>query len=260
MITQESAIDALEADDVARGITWAFQSACDQALEDFARGTGYTALSAGVGRYDLLADRLDRVFSCGDYEVPEGMESVGLDVLYEGLPQQVRLTMPIIKAGTVIRSNLRGSNGWRVSGFRFITHSYPLGEAAQIDWAQSSKTLQSVSRQPPSTFVPITLLDLLLDQEQREDLAAQDAVPAVEMSTLVLVHALDRNTSDRELAIGHSRYNEGSVGPWHWREDLLRAPEPELNSRSVSSVVKPSIDAPDVTVRLRTTGAAEKTN
>jgi hypothetical protein len=260
MITQDAALDALEADHVARGITWAFQSACDQALEDFARGTGYTALSAGVGRYDLLADRLDRVFSCGGYKVPEGMESVGLDVLYEGLSQQARLTMPIIKAGTVIRSNLRGSNGWRIRGFRFITHSYPLGEVTRIDWAQSSRTLQSVSRQAPSTFVPTTLLDLLLDEEQRDDLAAQDAVPGVDMPTLVLVHALDRDTSDRELAIGHSRYNDGALGPWHWRNNLLRPLEPEQNSRSVSDIVRPSNDAPDVAVKLRTSGAAEKTN
>jgi len=258
MITQEAALDALKTDDIARGISWAFQSACDQALEDFARGTGYTALSAGVGRYDLLADRLDRVFSCGDYEVAEGMEFAGLDVLYEGLSPQARLTMPIVKAGRMIRSNLRGSNGWRVGGFRFITHSYPLGEVAQIDWTQSSKTLQSVSRQAPSAFVPLTLLDLILNQEQREDLAAQDAVPAVDMPTLVLVHALDRNTSDRELAIGHSRYNDDALEPWHWCESLLSPLEPELNSRSIPRVVKPPIDAPDVAVKLRTSGAAEK--
>lgn len=260
VITREAALEALHADDMSRGLAWAFQSACDQAFEDFARGTGYTALSAGVGRYDLLADRLDRIFSCGDFEVAEGMESVGLDVLYEGLTDQARRTMPVIKAGTVVRSNLHGSNGWALRGFRFITHSYRLGDVASIDWTHASKTLQAVSRQTPATFIPMTLLDEILDEEQRADLAAQDALPTVGMPTLVLVHALDRDTSERELAIGHSRYNEDSTVPWHWHEDLLGGPAPERSSRTVPYAPAPSQDAPDVSLRLRRSGAAEQAN
>lgn len=260
VITRDAALEALYADDIAHGIAWAFQSACDQAFEDFARGTGYTALSAGVGRYDLLADRLDRVFSTGDFEVAEGMESVGLDVLYDGLTEQARLTMPVIKAGSVVRSNLHGSNGWAVQGFRFITHSYRLGDIASIDWMHSSKTLQAVSRQSPATFVPMTLLDELLDEEQRQDFAAQDALPTVGMPTLVLVHALDRDTSERELAIGHSRYNEESPAPWHWHEDLLGGPAPDRSPRTVPDAPAASLDAPDVSVRLRQSGATEQAN
>lgn len=260
VITREAALKVLHTNDINRGIAWAFQSACDQAFGDFARGTGYTALSAGVGRYDLLADRLDRVFSCGDFEVAEGMESIGLDVLYDGLTDQARLTMPVIKAGTLVRSNLNGSNGWALRGFRFITHSYRWGEVASIDWMHSSKTLQAVSRQSPAAFVPMTLLDEILDEAQRDDLANQDALPTVSMPTLVLVHALDRDTSQRELAIGHSRYNEDAGGPWHWREDLLGGPAPKQSSRSVPNVPAPSQDAPDVSVRLRRSGALEQTN
>lgn len=260
MITRKGALEALNADDVSRGVAWAFNSACEQALEDFARGTGYTALSAGVGRYDLLADRLDRVFSCGDFEVAEGMESVGLDILLEGLTERARQTMPVVRAGTVVRSNLRGSNGWSLKGFRFITHSFQRGEVARIDWTQASKTLQAVARQAPASGQPMTLLDVMLNIEQRNDLASQDALPAVTLPTLVLVHALDRDTSERELAIGHSRYNEDLGGPWHWHEDLLSGPEPDQSARSVPNAPVTSNDEPDVTVRLRNKDAAESAN
>lgn len=257
MTTRNHAVDVLQANDVARGIAWAFNSACEQALEDFTRGTGYGALTAGVGRYELIADRLDRVFSCGDYEVPEGMESVGLDVLYEGLTERARLTMPVIPAGTVLRSNFRGSNGWTVGGFRFITHSYSRGGLNRIDWTQASKTLQAVARQAADDTELLTLLDVILDIEQRNDLAAQDDLPTVAMPTLVLVHALDRDTAERELAIGHSRYNDDIGDPWHWHEDLLSGPEPDQPGRVVPDAPAPTTQEPDVTVRLRKKDAAE---
>lgn len=245
------------ANDVQRGIAWAFNSACDQALEDFTRGTGYGALTAGVGRYELIADRLDRVFSCGDYEVAEGMESVGLDVLYDGLTERARLTMPVIPAGTVVRSNFRGSNGWSVGGLRFITHSFSLGELGRIDWTQASKTLQAIARQAPDDTELLTLLDVMLSIEQRNDLAAQDALPTVVMPTFVLVHALDRDTAERELAIGHSRYNDDVGGPWHWHEDLLSRPGPDQGARVVPDAPALTKQEPDVTVRLRKKDAAE---
>lgn len=258
VISRDAALAALYANDISRGIVWAYESTCEQALEDFARGTGYTALSAGVGRYDLLADRLDRVFSCGDYEVAAGMEAVGLDVLYEGLTERARTTMPVIKAGTVVRSNLRGSNGWSVAGFRFITHSFPLGELARIDWTQASKTLQAVSRQEPAgSPIPRNLLDMMLDEDQREDLAAQDALPFVGVPTLVLVHSLDRDTAEREIAIGQSRYNDDLGGSWHWREPLSGGPAPEKGARPAPEAPSPAHDEPDVTVRLRPSAAAE---
>jgi hypothetical protein len=256
-MTRKRALKILLANNVARGIAWAFNSACDQALEDFTRGTGYGALTAGVGRYELIADRLDRVFSCGDYEVAEGMESVGLDVLYDGLTERARLTMPVIPAGTVVRSNFRGSNGWSVGGFRFITHSFSPGGLGRIDWTQASKTLQAVSRQAPDDTELLTLLDVMLSIEQRNDLAAQDDLPAVVMPTVVLMHALDRDTAERELAIGHSRYNDDVGGPWHWHEDLLSRPGPGQRPRVVPDAPAPTQQEPDVTVRLRKKDAAE---
>ncbi len=100
----------------------------------------------------------------------------------------------------------------------------------------------------------------MLNDGQREDLAAQDALPLVGVPTLVLVHALDRDTSDSELSIGHSRYNDDHGGPWHWREDLLTGPEPQEHSRTVPGAPGPAHDAPDVAVRLRPAAEAEGAN
>lgn len=258
MISRDEALQALNTEYIRSGIVWAFKSACEQALEDFARGTGYKAPSAGLGRYELIADRLDRVFSCGDFEVQEGLESVGLDVLYEGLSEVSIASMPTIKAGLVIRNNLNGSNGWSLAGFRFITHSFTLGELTGIDWTSARKTLQAVSRQAPtSDSADRNLLDSLLSPEQRSDLAAQDSRPAVQIPTLVLAHALDRNTSESELAIGQSRYNDDEGRSWHWQEPLLGGPEPELVPRVNQENPTGPVLEPDAPVRLRPAASAE---
>lgn len=257
MINRSEVLETIRSSDVSVGISWAFGSACEQILEDFTRGAGYGALTAGVGRYEVLADRLDRVFSCGVYEVTPGMEFAGLDVLFEGLSERARATMPVIKAGTVTRSNLNGSNGWRVGGFRFITHSFDPGELAHIDWTSAKKTVKAVSRQSPSASDPVTLLDQILTAADREDLAAQDALPLVDLPTFVLGHSLDLVTSERELIIGHSRYNDDLGNPWHWQESLLDGGGGGTSSRPNPSAIPPHGDEPDVSVRLRPGAAAE---
>ena len=257
---RDEVLALLECDQVSAAIRWAFESACEQALADFARGTGYTALSAGVGRYDLIADRLDRVFSCRDYAVPDGLESAGLDVLYEGLSEKARTTMPRVKPGTVIRSNLNGSNGWSYRGLRFITHSVQLCELNRIDWTQESKTKKAVARQQPASPAIPTLLDSILTPTELADLALQDALPEVGVPTFVLVHALDRDSSDRELVFGHSRYNDDDGAPWNWHESLLGGHKPETTKQPLPNwTPNPSHVAPDVPVRLRQPAADRKT-
>ncbi|MFJ4254106.1 hypothetical protein [Microbacterium sp. NPDC090003] len=255
MITRDEVLQALHRTGAAPGIAWAFDAACEQILEDFTRGAGYGALTAGVGRYEVLADRMDRVFSCGDYEVEPGMEFEGLDIVFDGLSDRVQASMPVISAGTVTRSNLNGSNGWSVGGFRFITHAFDLGEHAKIDWTSATKTVQAVSRQAPGVFTPVTLLDHMLPAQAREDLAAQDALPLITIPTLVLGHALNLTTSERELLLGHSRYNDDEGNPWYWTESLLDGNGGVSGSRPMPGVVPPQVDEPDVAVRLRTNAA-----
>jgi len=259
VVTRDEVLPLLQQQQVGLALRWAFESACEQAMDDFARGTGYTALSAGVGRYDLLADRLDRVFACGDYAVADGQEAVGLDVLYEGLSERARRTMPRIPAGLVVRSNLHGSNGWGIRGLRIITHSVQPGQIAAIDWTQESKTKKAVSRQEPSKLDEPNVLQVMLGPEAAAEFGSQDALPEVGIPTVVLVHSLDRDTGGRELEVGHSRYNDDDGSPWHWREDLLRGPGPEENGLDLpGGDPSPSQDVPDVEVRLRTVPAATR--
>lgn len=252
VISRDEALATLRRTDAAAGVAWAFDSACEQILEDFTGGIGYGPLTAGVARYELVADRLDRVFSCGNYEVEPGMEFEGLDIVFGGLSERAQATMPMVTAGVVTRSNLNGSNGWSVGGFRFITHAFELGQQAGIDWTTATKTVQAVSRQEPfGTFTPVTLLDQILTAEARVDLAAHDALPFVGIPTLVLGHALDLTTSERELLIGHSRYNVDLGNPWHWTQSLLEGTGGGSSWRPHPGVVPPQVAEPDVTVRLR---------
>ncbi|WP_300267095.1 hypothetical protein [Microbacterium sp.] len=256
-MNRDDVLEALRRTNAIAGLSWAFGVACEQILEDFTRGSGYGALTAGVGRYEVLANRLDRVFSCGDYAVDAGMESAGLDFLFEGLSETARTTMPLMPAGTVTRSNLNGSNGWSLEGFRFITHAFEVGERARLDWTRATPTVQAVSRQMPEAFVPSTLLDQILQAAEREDLAAQDVLPVVGMPTYVLGHALNLATFERELIIGHSRYNDDLGNPWNWTEDLEAGTDGGPVARPKPGAVPPRSDEPDVAVRLRPAAAAE---
>jgi len=167
--------------------------------------------------------------------------------------------MPRVKPGTVIRSNLNGSNGWSYRGMRFITHSVQPGDVNHIDWAQESKTKKAVARQQLSSPAIPTLFDNILTPAQLAELAAQDALPKVGLPTFVLVHALDRDSGDRELVIGHSRYNEDDGAPWNWHDSLLTAHKPETTEQPLPNrTVAPSPVAPDVPVRLRQPAADRK--
>ncbi len=259
VMNRDDVLEALHGANAVAGLSWAFGAACEQILEDFTRGSGYGAVTAGVGRYEVLANRLDRVFSCGDYAVDAGMESTGLDFLFEGLSERARTTMPLIPAGVVTRSNLNGSNGWSVGGFRFITHAFEVGERAKLDWTRATPTVRAVSRQIPGAFVPSTLLDLILPADEREELAAQDALPVIGMPTYVLGHALNLATFERELIIGHSRYNDDLGNPWHWAEPLSGGVDGDPIARPKPGSVPPRVDEPDVAVRLRPAAASENT-
>lgn len=259
VMNRDDVLEALRRTNTVAGLAWAFDVTCEQILEDFTTGSGYGPLTAGVARYEVLADRLDRVFSCGDYEVDPGMESAGLDVLFEGLSERARSTMPVLKAGTVKRSNLNGSNGWSVAAFRFITHAFDVSERSKLDWTRATPTVQAVARQATGTFIPATLLDQMLPAEAREDLAAQDVLPTVDLPTYVLGHALNLGTFERELIIGHSRYNDDYGNPWNWTEDLNSGTDGGSVSRPKPGAIPPRTDEPDVAVRLRPAAASEST-
>ena len=240
---------------IADGIVWAFASACEQVADDLAPGTGYSAATAGHGRYDQLGDRLDRVFSCGQYAVPTGSESAGLDLLFEGLTEQARRTMPVIEAGLVVRSDLNGSNGWAVGGFRIITHSMQPGDLLHIDWTKTRPTKKLVAKQPPVGPDEHTLMDELLNADQLAELRSQATGPGLAVPTLVLAHAMSRDAYNRELFIGQARFNEDGGPAWVWFESLLDGPELPEAYRPAPSHPSPTDEAPDVPLRLRAQSA-----
>lgn len=255
VITREAALATLHRTDVARGIAWAYAAACEQILADFTRSAGYKALSAGVGRYEVLADRLDRVFSCGDYVVTPGKEDAGLDVLYEGLSEYARKTMPVIPPGVVTRKNLNKSNGWAVGGFRFITFTFDLGTLQKIDWTTEKPTRRKVAKQAPDSAAKGTLFDLLHESEVAH-LGESETALGLGMPTLMLGHALSRETGERELVIGHPRYNEDRGQAWWWTESLLVDDDGSAISRPTVAV-PPADDEPDAPVRLRSKSSQE---
>ena len=257
VIAREAALATLHQTDVARGIAWAYTSACEQILADFTRSAGYKALSAGVGLYEVLADRLDRVFSCGDYVVAPDKEDAGLDVLYEGLSEYARKTMPVIAPGLVVRKNLNKSNGWAVGGFRFITFTFDLGALQKVDWTTEKPTRKKVAKQAPHSAAKGTLFDLLHESEVAH-LGESETVLGLGMPTLMLGHALSRETGERELVIGHPRYNEDRGQAWWWTESLLDGHDGGAASRPATPV-SPADDEPDAPVRLRKKATKENT-
>jgi hypothetical protein len=248
---------ALHQGQMKTAIAWAFASACEQVFDDLAPSSRYSATTAGSGRYDQFSDRLDRVFSCKTYAVPEGAEFAGLDVLYDGLSDHARRTMPVIAAGTVVRHDLNGSNGWAYGGFRLITHSIQPGELASIDWSKEKPTKRMVAQQDPGQTREANLLEAALTHDELADLRAQAQRPEANLPTFVLAHAMGRETNDRELFIGQSRYNEDHGYPWHWFENLLDGPALGETKRPIPNTPSPADDAPDIALRLRTGTAAK---
>ena len=56
---------------ILRAILWAYHSASNSTLSEYSADSGYDATWVGMTRFMLFRDRLDRVFSCGQYAVPE---------------------------------------------------------------------------------------------------------------------------------------------------------------------------------------------
>jgi len=71
---------------VLEAIRWAYLSATERVLADYSAAAGHDATWVGVSRFTLLRDRLDRVFSCGNYAVPDHIDGeLSLDVLHAEL-------------------------------------------------------------------------------------------------------------------------------------------------------------------------------
>ncbi|MDQ7809395.1 hypothetical protein Q5425_37205 [Amycolatopsis sp. A133] len=253
MSDEDDVLTALRRRSVLDGIAWAHRSAYGQLREDYNPAGGHKQSWIGFNAHVYLIDRLDRVFQCSDFAVPPGQDSVGRDVLAEGIADRDSRTMPLLPAGTVVRRDLNGSPGWSVAGWRWLLASYEFGQVAKIAWTERSETKQLVAKQPHAEedggLFPLSSLPGLpplgeLPDKQREL-----------RRTLVLAHAMDPTTAEVELFFGRIRWNLDHGDAWVWRTGLTAGNGPSGGTstpRQPSSPAEPSGDAvADADVRVR---------
>lgn len=239
---------------VMEGLRWAFDSACARVREDYSDDAGYDVGWFGYTRFTLLRDRLDRVFSCERYAVPEGVDGrVSLDVVRAELTQSDIDTMPAIQPGAVVRSNLNGSPGWAMGGYRILLHSIPPGKGANdVTWPAARPTKHLVAQQPTTDGDEPTLFDDLAPEHQVDLAAIIDQAVPLDLRTLIVAHALSPLIDTQALVLGQPRLNDRGGRPWHWTHDLLQAP-PSGGGRLRPPAPAPSQPdgVPDAPVKLR---------
>ena len=252
MSDRDAVISRLESQGVLLPIRWAFLSATERVASDYSEAAGHDATWIGVSRFTLFRDRLDRVFSCGRYAVQQGGDGrASLDLLHAELSPRDIESFPVLKAGTVRRSNLNGSPGWATDESRFLLASAPLRGFDELPWLSKSPTKQLIASQPDPDPDQASLFDDIADDERggiTELLAAQ----ALALDTLVVAHAQDIERGERRLVIGRPRLNEGGGSAWHWTHNLLETPPPGRGRLPIPEpqTASPS-PVPDAPVRLR---------
>lgn len=233
---------------------WAYDAAASRVQEDYSEDAGHDTAWFGYTRFKLLCDRLDRVFSCGRYAVPDHLDGrTSLDVVHAELSQREIDTMPVVLPRVVGRSNLNQSPGWVVGDMRLLVHSIPPGkDADRLSWPPRRPTKWRVAQQPSSDSGAQTLFDALGDEDQIDGAVLFDQTIALDVRTFVVAHALNPVTGARELVLGHPRLNDGGGRPWHWTHDLLRLPPADGDRlRPARSTPSQSDGVPDAPVKLR---------
>ena len=247
--------------DVLQAIRWSFESAARRTRADYDDATGHDAAWAGITRWVILRDRLDRVFSCGRYATPNGASAdAGLDVVYASLSEEEITTLPQVAPGAVFRDDLLGSPGWSTGQVRWLLASAEFGGIDDIRWNRRSPLKQRVANQPNPDNDQASIFDELDDPwavQLREALVRADTL---DVPTLVVTHTQDIYTDDRELYIGLPSM-EDSDRAWAWKHDLMSStPGGAAGVRRV--VIEPDgpRQVPDAVVRLRQPAAGTGTN
>lgn len=232
-----------------RGLRWSFMDAADRVLNDMPEAAGYDATAIGGARHSLLRDRLDRVFSCEKYRVPDGESTAGLDILHQELSSEAIKTLPRIAPGTITRSNMNGSPGWTDGRVRLLVASAEYGAIDSIRWIERSETKQKVARQSLTPHVEPTILDPL--PAEFLDALFANSKRQLDMPTFVVAHSVNIVTGERELVLGRPRDNHEGGRAWLWVVDLLQGPDLQQSHGPLLSGQTPNTDVADVQVRLR---------
>lgn len=235
---------------VLDAIRWAYDSALSRTLADYSEDAGHDSTLLGVMRHTLFRDRLDRVFSCGKYQVPDDAEpDSGLAALFAELPDKDIATMPRLDPGLVRSSPLNGSPAWRLEDLRILMTSCDFGKTDTLPWGEKSETKQRVAKQHqwdghPSLFDDTNLLD--------GDWILPYAGQLLDLESFVVAHTLDAVSQKSELVIGSPRLNLDGGEAWHWRENLGQVP-PTTGGRRFDQPHAPAPDTEiaDAPVRLR---------
>nr|WP_276978301.1 hypothetical protein [Ferrimicrobium acidiphilum] len=238
---------------VLAGIRWAYISATDRVTDDYSEATGHDATWAGMTRFTLLRDRLDRVFACGKYALAAGGDgSVSLDLLHVELSEQDIKTMPHLSPDLVERADLNGSPGWAWGEWQWLLASCAYGKIDQLPWPQKSPTKQQVARQRNPQPPQLGLFEGFADAEIAGLELLGTPKVSLDRQTLVIAHAQDMDHGKREAVLGRPRLNAGGGPAWHWYLNLLTGPS-SGGQRHLDNAPHPldPDNVPDAPVRLR---------
>jgi hypothetical protein len=218
---------------VLTAIRWAYESAARRAFGTFSPDDGHDAAWLGNTRYTLFRDRLDRVFSCERYAVPDDEDEADPDLLHAELTGEDVAGLPRIEPGRVIRADLYGSPGWAVGrpgsppdhrDLRFLLAAGDFGFVDTLQWARKGVTKRVVALQrPPASREPELFVDALFGPE--EFISAYER-PSFALPTYVVAHSLDPASGEIELVFGRPKLKPGDSESWHWFENLLAAGVP----------------------------------
>lgn len=268
MTEQEQVVSDLSKPGVLAGVYWAVASAYADTMRGYDPRRGYKPGTIGYVAHGLICDRMDRVFSCGDYRLPPGLPAgVGMEAVREGLHPDDVDSMPRLDPDLVSYSPLNNSPGWQFGSRRWLLQSFEFGAARKIPWARKSQTKQRVASRPDPEPAQEDLFSALgmpslvhapapvaLDADEDEDEG---------VDTFVLAHSIHEELRERELFFG--RPNLVRRQSWHWRHDLMAHPPEPGGGVPVGHDPQPYTPNPnevvsDAPVRLRKTPKERNSN
>ncbi|MBE1607062.1 hypothetical protein [Actinopolymorpha pittospori] len=215
------AIDDLEGHGVLEGFRWAWDSASAQTVRTFDPATGHDQGWLGYNAFKVLTDRLDRVFSCGRFEMKADAFSTERGrLLREGLMPGEFEGMPRLAPGIVVREDLSRSFGWRCGVWRVLLQSFGSVGIDGILWSQKSPTKQRVAAEASPDQPQLSLWEPDAGPMAEVDDASSDTSLGVSVRTLFVAHGIDASTGDSALYLGRARCNRNGDSPWVWRVRL----------------------------------------
>lgn len=214
VIEEQKVVSAFRDGGVSPALTWAHRSAAHTILDTITPALGFhTDATRSLAQRELLIDRTDRVAQCRNYAPDPLLPEAGQDLLSQELHPAEPLTDDILlPPGTVVRNNIKGSQGWRFGEWQWLCATFKYDQVNKIRW--ESELRQQVAAQECPDYPTLFRLPT---EEQFEALG-------IDLSnTLILAQALDVTTNQSQLFLGRPRLSGRSGSPWYWLYDLLGA-------------------------------------